>query len=45
MPRFFAYLLSLFRFGRPPEEDHLTGAIDLSDAPYCLGLLPTEQEP
>lgn len=34
---------ALFRFFRslfgPAAEDHLTGAVDLSDAPYCLGLL------
>ncbi len=28
-------------FGAPAvlAEDHLTGAIDLSDVPYCMGLL------
>lgn len=42
------YFLSFFQrlFGTPisPKEDHLGGAIDLSDAAYCLGLLTQEAE-
>ena len=42
------YLLSLFQrlFGKsvPATEDHLGGLIDLSDAPYCLGLLTQDSE-
>jgi len=28
----------------PAEEDHLMGAIDLSDVPYCLGLLSSKDD-
>jgi hypothetical protein len=33
-------------FGTPASatEDHLTGAVDLSDADYCLSLLPREAD-
>lgn len=41
-------LLSFFRklFGSagPVAEDHLMGAVDLSDVPYCLGLLDDSGE-
>jgi hypothetical protein len=36
--RFFQSL-----FG-PAAEDHLTGAVDLSDVPYCLGLLDSARD-
>lgn len=26
------------------QDDHLTGAIDLSDVPYCLGLLSSNDD-
>lgn len=42
------YFLSLFQrlFGASISvtEDHLSGLIDLSDAPYCLGLLTQDSE-
>lgn len=41
-------LLSFFQklFGRatPAAEDPLMGAVDLSDGPYCLGLLDNSSE-
>jgi hypothetical protein len=30
----------LHRLLGPAEEDHLTGAVDLSDSAYCFSLLP-----
>lgn len=43
-----AYVLSFFQrlFGTSisATEDHLGGLIDLSDAPYCLGLLTQDSE-
>ena len=37
------FLTRLFVAGAP-EEDHLTGAVDLSDSAYCLGLLAGEPD-
>jgi hypothetical protein len=39
MSRLLHYLQSLFGPRGIVEDDHLTGAIDLSDVPYCMGLL------
>lgn len=43
------YFLSLYQrlFGTATsaKEDHLGGLIDLSDAPYCLGLLTEDADP
>jgi len=42
------YFLALFKrlFGAPisAKEDHLGGPIDLSDVPYCLGLLTQDRD-
>lgn len=42
------YFLSFFQrlFGKSisAKEDHLGGAIDLSDVAYCMGLLTQEAE-
>ena len=42
------YFLAFFQrlFGAPTSapEDHLGGPIDLSDVPYCLGLLTQDHE-
>ncbi|MBZ2207697.1 hypothetical protein [Massilia soli] len=42
------YFLAFFQrlFGTPisTKEDHLGGPIDLSDIPYCLGLLTRDSE-
>lgn len=43
MRRLFAYFASLFG-ARPAAEDHLTGAVDLSDTAYCHGLLSRDSE-
>lgn len=40
----FLHFLSRLFVARIPEEDHLTGAVDLSDSAYCLGLLACEPE-
>lgn len=43
------YFLSLYQrvFGTATsaKEDHLGGPIDLSDVPYCLGLLADDANP
>ena len=52
MRRLFAYFASLFgvrygvRYGvrRAAAEDHLAGAVDLSDTAYCHGLLSRDSE-
>lgn len=45
MRRLFAYFAGLFGARPLVDDDHLTGAVDLSDAAYCLGLLSREREP
>ncbi|WP_167236060.1 hypothetical protein [Massilia genomosp. 1] len=44
MRRLFAYVASLFGARSPAAEDHLTGAVDLSDTAYCHGLLSRDSE-
>jgi hypothetical protein len=44
MRRLFAYFASLFGFRPAVDEDHLTGAVDLSDTDYCHGLLSRDGE-
>lgn len=44
MRRLFAYLASLFGARPAPAEDHLIGAVDLSDTAYCHGLLSRDKE-
>lgn len=39
MARLLNFFSSLFSRGSVAAEDHLTGAVDLSDAAYCLSLL------
>lgn len=39
MARLLNFFTSLFSRGGMAGEDHLTGAVDLSDAAYCLSLL------
>ncbi|MFD2294247.1 hypothetical protein ACFSQU_06595 [Massilia sp. GCM10020059] len=44
MTYFLAFFHRLFGTSISAKEDHLGGAIDLSDAAYCLGLLTQEAE-
>ncbi|MDM5180575.1 hypothetical protein PO883_25660 [Massilia sp. DJPM01] len=44
MRRLLAYFAGLFGARPLAEDDHLTGAVDLSDAAYCLGLLSHDSE-
>ncbi|CUI09760.1 hypothetical protein LXA47_20155 [Massilia sp. P8910] len=44
MRRLLAYFAGLFGARSLAEDDPLTGAVDLSDAAYCLGLLPGDSE-
>ena len=39
MARLLHFFASLFSRGTGAAEDHLTGAVDLSDTAYCLSLL------
>ncbi len=39
MARLLSFFTSLFSRGTVAAEDHLMGAVDLSDAAYCLSLL------
>lgn len=39
MARLLNFFTTLFSRGGVATEDHLTGAVDLSDAAYCLSLL------
>lgn len=39
-----AFLSFLHKLFGNPAEDHLMGAVDLSDAHYCLGLLDSTRE-
>ncbi|HEX8612357.1 MAG TPA: hypothetical protein VF800_13800 [Telluria sp.] len=44
MRRLFAYFANLFGARPAAEEDHLTGAVDLSDTAYCHALLSRDSE-
>ena len=44
MRRLFAFLAGLFGPRPSADDDHLTGAVDLSDTAYCLGLLSRDNE-
>ena len=44
MSYFLAFFQRLFGTSISAQEDHLGGPIDLSDAPYCLGLLTQDSE-
>lgn len=44
MTYFLSFLQRLFGTSISAKEDHLGGAIDLSDAAYCMGLLTQDAE-
>lgn len=44
MARFFGFFQRLFGARIRDEDDHLLGAIDLSDSAYCFGLIAQERE-
>ena len=44
MSSLFSFFQRLFGATVSPQEDHLGGPIDLSDAVYCLGLLAPESD-
>lgn len=44
MKRLVTFLHSLFAAPVTDEEDHLTGAVDLSDSAYCFELLARHGE-
>lgn len=44
MNYFISFFQRLFGTSISAKEDHLCGPIDLSDVPYCLGLLSQETE-
>ena len=44
MTYLLAFFQRLFGASLSTKEDHLGGPIDLSDASYCLGLLPKDGE-
>ena len=44
MNYFLAFFQRLFGTSMSATEDHLGGMIDLSDVPYCLGLLTRDSE-
>jgi hypothetical protein len=44
MSAFIHFMRRLFGGAAPLPEDHLTGAVDLSDVPYCMGLLSRNDE-
>jgi hypothetical protein len=44
MTSFLSFFQRLFGATVFSKEDHLGGPIDLSDVPYCLGLLTQDSE-
>lgn len=44
MTYFLSFFQRLFGTSISVKEDHLGGAIDLSDAAYCMGLLTQDTE-
>lgn len=44
MTYFLSFFQRLFGTSISAKEDHLGGAIDLSDVAYCMGLLTQETE-
>lgn len=44
MNQLFAFFQRFLNFSFSPQEDHLNGLVDLSDAAYCLGLLSEDRE-
>ena len=44
MTYFLSFFQRLFGTSISAKEDHLGGAIDLSDVAYCMGLLAQEAE-
>lgn len=44
MTRFISFVLGWFAKPAPLQADELAGAVDLSDATYCMSLLPPDTE-